>query len=334
MTSILIIHPYFGKFPNMFPFWLESCKLNTSIDFLIVTDQHITMVAPNIHIWNTTLSEIKKRIEKITGISVWLEKPYKLCDFRPLFGKIFETYTSKYEFWGYCDCDLIFGNIRYFLTEKILTNYDYILGWGHFHIQRTIDPKFEKVWKTARSLWDNINWENVFQSKRNEWFDELPYGVSGRYYELFPNKCWMGYKNNHACFESPTSSYLIFRSFFNDYKLWKNWKGFQNHLNRLPFLKREPGGDLNNIIYLKDNINLYAVGTNEKGKIERIPIIYVHFYKRNLILKTNNLSQYIVRPNAIINLRKINKLLLYIYSHSPYLIWNYIKLHLNLNISK
>ena len=270
MTTILVIHPYFGKFPNIFPFWLESCKLNKTIDFLIATDQPITSPAPNIHIWNTTLPEIKRRIENITNIPVWLEQPYKLCDFRPLFGQTFNEYTSKYDFWGYCDCDLIFGNIRAFLTEDILSNYDYIMGWGHFHIQRTNDPKFEKVWKTARGLWKNINWKEVFQSNKNEWFDELPHGVSGRYYELYPEKCWMGYKNNHACYESPTPSCLTFRSLFNDYCLWKQWDGYQLHKKRLPFLKRQPGGDLNNAIFYKNNADLYIIGTNENGNIETV----------------------------------------------------------------
>lgn len=334
MTSILVIHPYFGKFPNIFPFWLESCKLNKNVDFLIVTDQQITTTSPNIHIWNTTLSEIKKRIEKITGISVWLEKPYKLCDFRPLFGEIFKEYTSNFDFWGYCDCDLIFGNIRNFLTENILLNYDYILGWGHFHIQKTIDPKFENVWKTARGLWRNINWKEVFQSNQNEWFDELPYGVSGRYYELYPKKCWMGYSNNHACFESPTPSLLKFQSLFNNFQLWEKWEGYQKQLNRLPFLQRKPSGDLHNIIYHKQGINLYTIGINENGFIESRPILYVHFYKRKLSIKLENRIQYIIRPNAFIPYRKLNKILLYIYSHHLSIYWDYIKYRINRKFSK
>lgn len=329
MTTILVIHPYFGKFPNIFPFWLESCKLNKTIDFLIATDQPITSPAPNIHIWNTTLPEIKRRIENITNIPVWLEQPYKLCDFRPLFGQTFNEYTSKYDFWGYCDCDLIFGNIRAFLTEDILSNYDYIMGWGHFHIQRTNDPKFEKVWKTARGLWKNINWKEVFQSNKNEWFDELPHGVSGRYYELYPEKCWMGYKNNHACYESPTPSCLTFRSLFNDYCLWKQWDGYQLHKKRLPFLKRQPGGDLNNAIFYKNNADLYIIGTNENGNIEKRPILYAHFYKRKLSINTTNLSKYIIRPNALIQYKSPNKVLLYFYSHHPSIYWNYTRYRLN-----
>jgi len=29
-------------------------------------------------------------------------------------------------FWGYCDIDLIFGNIRAFMTDELLNEYDII----------------------------------------------------------------------------------------------------------------------------------------------------------------------------------------------------------------
>lgn len=60
MKSIIVILPYFGKLPNMFPFWLESCKLNTTVDFLIATDQDIKCDASNIKVLSTSLSDIKK----------------------------------------------------------------------------------------------------------------------------------------------------------------------------------------------------------------------------------------------------------------------------------
>lgn len=325
MNSIIVIHPYFGKFPNWFSFWLDSCRLNTTVDFLIATDQTITCSSENIYVWQTTLEEIKGRIETYTKMSVWLEHPYKLCDFRPLFKEIFKEYTSKYDFWGYCDSDLIFGDIRSFLTEDILNRYDFILGWGHFHIQRVQDPKYEEVWKSARGLWRNVHWKEVFQSDKNEWFDELPYGVSGRYYDLYPDRCWMGYTNNHVYYESPASSCLVFRSLFNDYELWKNWVGFQKHLKRLPFFYREPGGDLQNIVYRKDGIKLTAIGTNDNGEIEERSFLYVHFYKRILDVKTDNLIQYIICPNMFVSYRKLNRILLLYYSHHPSIYWKYVK---------
>lgn len=324
MHSIIVIHPYFGKFPNTFPFWLESCKLNKTVDFLIVTDQEISVNSPNITICKSNLYEIKSKIENICGFTVWLEKPYKLCDFRPLFGRLFDKYTNKYDFWGYCDCDLIFGDIRHFISNDVLSNYDYILGWGHFHIQRTLDSKFDGVWKSARGLWRDIGWKEVFQSENNEWFDELPYGVSGRYYELYPDRCWMGYNNNHACFESPALSKLPFLSLFNDYRLWSSWFGYQSHLERLPFLNRGKGGDLHNIVFKKDELKLYAVGVTELGKIIYNEILYAHFYKRHLAIHTKNLKLYCIRPNAIINDFDINHATLCYNANHPSIYYKYI----------
>lgn len=324
MHSIIVIHPYFGNFPDMFPFWLESCKMNKTVDFLIVTDQEISIDSPNIIVYNSNLQEVKSKIENICGFPVWLEKPYKLCDFRPLFGCIFDSYTKKYDFWGYCDCDLIFGDIRHFLSNDVLNNYDYILGWGHFHVQRTIDQKFEGVWKSARGLWKNIGWKEVFQSENNEWFDELPYGAAGRYYELYPNRCWMGYSDNHACFESPALSKLPFLSLFNEYDLWSNWPGYQKHLERLPFLKRNKGDDLHSIIFKKEKSKLYTVGITESGKIIYNEILYAHFYKRNISIQTKNLIQYCIRPNAIIDDFDINYVNLRYNANHPSIYFKYM----------
>ena len=40
-NDICIIGIYFGKFENYFDLWIDSTVKNTSIDFLIVTDQNI-----------------------------------------------------------------------------------------------------------------------------------------------------------------------------------------------------------------------------------------------------------------------------------------------------
>ena len=37
-SSILLIIPYFGKFKNYFQLFLESCRVNSSINWLILTD--------------------------------------------------------------------------------------------------------------------------------------------------------------------------------------------------------------------------------------------------------------------------------------------------------
>ena len=317
MNTILIILPYFGKFPEMFPFWLESCRQNNTVDFLIVTDQDLESPSSNIYIEQATLQEMKQRIEKHVGFKVYLEKAYKLCDFRPIYPYIFSEYVSQYDFWGYCDCDLIFGNIRYFLTEELLNRYDYLLGMGHFHIQRVNDPKYEEVWKSARGPWREILWKEVFQSTSNEWFDELPFGVAGKYYEMYPDYFWSGYMPERRCFESPSISYINFIDTYNHINTYKSNMDYQRHIKRLPFWIRKPAEELSNVIYKKEGKELFAVGINQNGYIIHRPILYAHFYKRKLSTKTCNMSNYIIRPNTFIDNFRISKATLFYHSNHP-----------------
>ena len=45
-----------------------------------------------------------------------VNSPYKLCDYKPVYGLIFDEDLQDYDFWGHCDVDLIFGDIRKFIN--------------------------------------------------------------------------------------------------------------------------------------------------------------------------------------------------------------------------
>lgn len=63
-------------------------------------------------------------------------KPYKLCDYKPAYGYIFEEYLSSYKFWGHCDIDTIMGNLNKYITNDLLNNYDKLFCLGHFIMYR------------------------------------------------------------------------------------------------------------------------------------------------------------------------------------------------------
>jgi hypothetical protein len=60
------------------------------------------------------------------GFGVNIKHSYKLCDFKPAYGFIFFELIENYDFWGYCDIDIIFGSIRDFITKEILESHDLI----------------------------------------------------------------------------------------------------------------------------------------------------------------------------------------------------------------
>ena len=97
MKKILYIIPYFGKFPTLFPLWLESCRYNPTINWIIFTDDKTVYNYPdNIEVIYTTFREIRKKTQELYDFPISLEKPYKLCDYRVAYGDIFSNYIDRY----------------------------------------------------------------------------------------------------------------------------------------------------------------------------------------------------------------------------------------------
>ena len=128
MQRIIFIIPYIGKYPWYFPYFLKSVAYNPDIDFKILSDADIPLsVKPNnVELMPYSLEQFNQDATKALGFNINVEKGYKLCDFKPAYGTIFYDYVKDYDFWGYCDVDVIFGNIRTFMTEELLNEYDVI----------------------------------------------------------------------------------------------------------------------------------------------------------------------------------------------------------------
>lgn len=132
MKRIAFIIPYFGKFNNYFNLWLESCRNNPTVDWFILTDNKDNFDFPeNVHKIATTLEQVRQHFSSVFGFEVALAKPYKLCDMKPSYVYVFQDLVKDYDFCGWCDVDLIWGNIRSFLADEVLDNYDMISRWGH-----------------------------------------------------------------------------------------------------------------------------------------------------------------------------------------------------------
>lgn len=136
VPAVCIICVYFGPFPACFKKWEESCGWNSDIDFLIVTDQSYSSSFKNIKVLNKSLNELKKSIENIVAYQVALNRPYKLCDFKPIYGSLFREYLEGYDYWGHCDMDMVFGDLRSFFREKELSKYQRFLDLGHLSLYK------------------------------------------------------------------------------------------------------------------------------------------------------------------------------------------------------
>lgn len=137
MKKIALIIPYFGKFPNYFPLFLNSCRHNPTIDWLLVTDIADPYDYPqNVRVIPMTLQELRQRFQSRFDFQIALETPYKLCDYKPAYGYLFQEWLEGYDFWGHCDMDLLFGDLRGFFPDDALEQYDKIGHLGHLTLYR------------------------------------------------------------------------------------------------------------------------------------------------------------------------------------------------------
>lgn len=272
MKRICLVIPYFGKFPNYFRLWLESAKHNKDIDFLIVTDNEYKYEKlPNVHIQQMTFDELKNRIQELYNFKIKIKKPYKLCDFRPAYGDIFKSELESYDFWGYCDIDLIFGNIKAFVTDEILEMYDKINLHGHFSLFRN-NEKLRTLYRS--DFKDLVNYTSVFSQDWSYHFDEYP-GIS--YFVEYANI-------KHIDIQEYAD---INRFIFKFVKVYdRSSKEDDSENIKQMFHWKE--GTLTNII-------------KEGDKITKKELMYVHLQKRNMEDYVNEISEgFFVIPNRFI----------------------------------
>lgn len=269
MKTIAFVVPYFGKLPDGFQIWLNSCKKNSTIDWILFTDDKSEYNYPeNVKRIFTTFENLKERIQLLYDFQISLNKPWKLCDFKVAYGEIFEKELSTYDFWGFCDIDLIWGDIRKFYTEELLDSYDKIGFQGHATI---IKNTKENNGIYRKEYEDCDSYRNVFSKDEGFCFDEWTcskiFKKSGKkVYEKVNFANLQKYSSNFFLLQKPNSE-----SYKNKYQifLWENGK-----INRY---------------YLKEN------------EICMEEYMYLHFWCRPITYRVKNIEcdKLVIYPDIV-----------------------------------
>jgi len=151
--KLALIIPYFGKFPDWADLYFETIRRNPRIDFLFYTDCDYSPYQniPNCLFHATSFQDYIQNAREKTGIAFNPANAYKLCDLRPLYPIIHFEDIQDYDFYGWTDMDILFGNIRDFYTDSLLMNYDIfsthkIRISGHLAIFRN-ETKYREAYK-------------------------------------------------------------------------------------------------------------------------------------------------------------------------------------------
>jgi len=116
-----------------------------------------------------SFADICKKIQSKYNFEINISRPWDLCKFRAAYGEIFESFIKGYDFWGYCDLDLIFGEIRKFVTDSILDTYEKIGYQGHSTLFKN-NSYINSIYKISTK--NSANYEDVFAGKISCTFDE------------------------------------------------------------------------------------------------------------------------------------------------------------------
>lgn len=160
MEKIVFIIPYFGQVHNYFALFLESCRRNDTIDFIFVSDLGFEELPPNCKVIPLSFEGFKEAVEQKLGFKANINQIYKIVDYKPMYGDLFESEIKEYDYWGYCDCDMILGNLRGYLNKIDMSQYEKIFCHGHM----TILKNSEKMRKMYLRQGDFID-EGIFDYK-------------------------------------------------------------------------------------------------------------------------------------------------------------------------
>jgi hypothetical protein len=121
--KILFLMPYFGCFPEWFRFYLESCRWNSTIDWLFFTDCPVPEDAPpNVRFVSISFQDYQQLVSDRLGIHFRTSSSYTVCNLRPAYGWIHQEYLDGYDYFGFGDVDVIYGDLRAFYTDSVLSH--------------------------------------------------------------------------------------------------------------------------------------------------------------------------------------------------------------------
>lgn len=118
--KIILIIPYFGSWPSWINYFIRSCAQNPTITWLMYTDcGEPEYKADNVIFKHCSFALYQQKVSTKLGINFSPESPYKLCDLKPALGYIHEKEIAGYDYWGFGDVDVIYGDIRAYLTDQM-----------------------------------------------------------------------------------------------------------------------------------------------------------------------------------------------------------------------
>lgn len=284
---IAFILPYFGKFDSLFPLWLESCRYNADIDWFIFTDDKSPYKYPsNVKVTYMSFADMKQHIQQFYDFPIALNSPYRLCNFKPAYGEIFKDYLQGYDAWGFCDNDMLFGDLKKMMPNEVNSKYK-IGKFGHLSFVNNSEES-RQAYRYANAF------KIAFGTEKPLFFDE------GCFMQILHKLGYKEYKLHIADLTPRLKQHIVLEE---EGREWMN----KAHC----------------FVWNKGKLWRYYIN---KEDIKKEEYAYIHFLKRPMEVAADiNLKQpLIIVPNRIFNMEIENITINFLLEVSkPGIFWSY-----------
>jgi hypothetical protein len=170
LPKIIFLIAWFGPWPAWMRLYLESCRSNPTIDFVLLSDAPPPEdLPPNVRVVTTTFEDYRRHLSRALGIRPKWHSPYKLCDFKPVLGHLHRDLIKGYDYWGFGDVDVIYGDLRKFLdaetlSHDVISTHDHIVA-GHLGLVRNTEAMLKAFSKP-------LHWRWLLSNANHKSFDE------------------------------------------------------------------------------------------------------------------------------------------------------------------
>ena len=280
MNKIVIICPYFGKFPSNIDLTFNSMCNNDFIDWVIFTDNmELKGKYKNVNLIEYTFEKFKKLVKKRIGTD--LKNVYKICDYKPTFGYLFEEYVKNYEYWGFCDLDVIFGDLKKFFNVERLKKFDKIYDLGHLTILKNCiqtREAFKQFSVNGISYISFLNSKYIFIL--DETYNDKHQGING----VLKDKGFNVFEKR--------DEYADISIKFNNF--------YPYHIDKYKYY-----------YFIYENKCLYLKKYQQNNFIKELA--YVHLQqKKDIPVFCDNYNRFMILPKGFFNIQKVEKKMFYI----------------------
>jgi hypothetical protein len=242
--------------------FVTDCKPQISCD-----------IPDNFHILPMDFNNMVELIKNKLGGWCVCHGPYKLCDYRPAYGLLFSEQIRNYDYWGHCDIDMLFGDLKKYIETPMEDGYNKIFNFGHLTLYKNTKDN-NMAFKLNFS---GINYKFVFSHNFSFGFDETK------------GMCLLYEENDISSY---TDNYAL--DVVRPLKII------------LPFRQPHTGSKKIELYHRKNYTQQIIVWDNghilhcyiDEGKLRSHEYAYVHFQKREFISNKVVSNEFAILPNS------------------------------------